>query len=266
MAGSDGLALVSGVIVGVSLGLTGGGGSIFAVPLLVYLLGLPATTAVGMSLGIVGLTAGVGAVLRLGKGEIDWTAGLVFAGAGMALAPAGAWLSRQLPAAMLLSAFGGLMGVVGWRLWRSGASEVAAPGPCVFRRDGRRGWGCHARLLAAGSVAGVLSGLFGVGGGFIIVPALLYVTGMSVRHAITTSLLTMFLISLSGVASSFLHGAEWPWRTAGPLLIGGVGGIAGGSVLRHRLPARGLQRAFAAGMWLVALFLLARNWPGIAPA
>jgi len=259
----DLVALLSGLLVGVSLGLTGGGGSIFAVPLLVYALGLPAPTAVGLSLGIVGLTAGFGAALRLGRSEIDWSAGLVFAASGMALAPLGAWLGRQMPPAVLLSAFAGLMGWVGYRMWRGRSVETAAPGPCVLRADGRRGWSCYLRLLAAGSAAGVLSGLFGVGGGFIIVPALLYVTGISVHRAIATSLLVIFLISLSGVAASLSHDGFWPWRLAAAFLVGGLGGMLGGSVLRGRLPAAQLQKVFAVGMWLVAAFILARNVPAL---
>jgi len=259
----DLIALLSGLLVGVSLGLTGGGGSIFAVPLLVYALGLPATTAVGLSLGIVGLTAGFGATLRLGKAEIDWVAGLVFAAAGMALAPLGAWLGRQMPPALLLSTFAGLMLWVGFRMWRGRSVETTAPGPCVRRAGGRRGWGCYFRLLAAGSAAGVLSGLFGVGGGFIIVPALLYVTGISLHRAIATSLLVIFLISLSGVAASLTHGGVWPWRIAAAFLAGGLGGMLGGSALRNRLPAARLQKVFAVGMWLVAGFMLARNAPAL---
>ena len=142
MPAMDPIALLSGLMVGISLGLTGGGGSIFAVPLLVYALGLPATTAIGLSLGIVGLTAGFGAALRLGRAEIDWSAGLVFAASGMALAPVGAWLGHQIPPALLLSAFACLMGWVGYRLWCGRSAETTAPGPCVLRAGGRRGWAC----------------------------------------------------------------------------------------------------------------------------
>jgi uncharacterized membrane protein YfcA len=266
MPAIDFIAALSGLVVGVSLGLTGGGGSIFAVPLLVYALGLAPNTAIGLSLGIVGLTAGFGAALRLGKAEIDWLAGLVFAAAGMALAPAGAWLGRQLPPAVLLSAFAVLMLIVGVRMWRGRTAATTAPGPCVVRSGGRRGWRCHLRLLAAGSVAGVLSGLFGVGGGFIIVPALLYVTGMGLHRAIATSLLVIFLISLAGVSASLAHNPDWPWLVAGTFLAGGLAGMAGGSMLRNRLPARQLQRVFAAAMWFVAVFMLAKNVPALLAA
>lgn len=258
----DFIALLSGLVVGVSLGLTGGGGSIFAVPLLVYALGLAPTSAIGLSLGIVGLTAGFGAALRLGKAEIDWTSGLVFAAAGMALAPVGAWCGHQLPPAVLLSGFALLMLVVGTRMWRARGAATPVGRP----HSAGSGWGRRFRLLAAGSIAGVLSGLFGVGGGFIIVPALLYATGMSVHRAIATSLLVIFLISLAGVGASLTHGADWPWMIAGLFLAGGLGGMAGGSALRSRLPAHRLQKIFAAGMWFVAAFMLAKNVPALLAA
>jgi uncharacterized membrane protein YfcA len=266
MHAPDLIALLSGLVVGGSLGLTGGGGSIFAVPLLVYALGFAPSAAIGLSLAMVGLTAGFGAALRLGKAEIDWRAGLVFAVAGMVWAPAGAWLGRQLPPTVLLSGFALLMLFVGARMWRRRSGEGAGPGPCVTTGDGRPGFGCYARLLAAGTAAGVLSGLFGVGGGFIIVPALLYVTGMSLHRAIATSLLVIFLISVSGVASSVVHGTPWPWRVAAAFVAGGLGGMTAGSAIRNRLPARQLQKVFAAAMWFVAVFMLVKNVPTLIAA
>jgi uncharacterized membrane protein YfcA len=259
----DFVALLSGLIVGGSLGLTGGGGSIFAVPLLVYALRLAPSAAIGLSLAMVGLTAGFGAALRLGRGEIDWMAGLVFAFAGMAWAPAGAWLGRQLAPAVLLSAFAVMMLVIGARMWRHRAGERTVGGPCAADGGGRGRWACQARLAAAGTAAGLLSGLFGVGGGFIIVPALLSVTGMGVHRAISTSLLVIFLISSAGVAATLTQGTEWPWRLAAAFMAGGVAGMAGGSATRSRLPARQLQKVFAASMWLVAAFMLARNAPAL---
>lgn len=266
MPASDLLALLSGLVVGASLGLTGGGGSIFAVPLLVYALGFAPAAAIGLSLAMVGVTAGFGAALRLGKADIDWRAGLVFAAAGMAGAPAGAWLGRRLPPAVLLSGFALLMLVVGARMWRQRSAEGADPGPCVTTGGGDPGFGCYVRLLAAGTAAGWLSGLFGVGGGFIIVPALLYVTGMNLHRAIATSLLVIFLISVAGVAASVVHGAPWPWRLAAAFVAGGLAGMVAASTIRNRLPTRQLQKVFAAALWFVAVFMLAKNLPALIAA
>jgi uncharacterized protein len=159
--GYDLLGLACGLVVGISLGLTGGGGSIFAVPLLIYGLG----------------------------------------------------------------------------------------------------WGCYARLIAARSAAGMLSGLFGVGGGFIIVPALLYVTGMSIHRAVATSLLVIFLISLSGVIAHVAQGQQFPMPVTALFIGGGFAGMFAGNALRSRLPAPVLQKIFAAGMWIVAAAMLVLNLP-----
>ena len=257
----DLLGLAFGLIVGVSLGLTGGGGSIFAVPLLIYGLGVPVGTSIGLSLAAVGITAGFGAALRLKAKEVDLRAGLVFAAAGMALAPAGAWLGTKISAALLLSTFALLMAFVGIRMWRGKPGTDVATGPCVARPGGGLGPGCYVRLSLAGCAAGLMSGLFGVGGGFIIVPALLYVTGMSIHRAVATSLLVIFLISLSGVAAHVAHGQQFPMPVTALFIGGGFAGMFAGGALRTRLSGPALQRLFAVGMWLVAAYMLARNLP-----
>ena len=253
--------LVFGLIVGISLGLTGGGGSIFAVPLLIYGLGIPVGTSIGLSLASVGITAGFGAALRLKAKEVDLRAGLVFAAAGMGLAPVGAWLGTKVSPALLLSTFAMLMAFVGFRMWQGKSGAGVVPGPCVARPGGGLGAGCYARLSAAGCAAGLMSGLFGVGGGFIIVPALLYVTGMSIHRAVATSLLVIFLISLSGVAAHLAHGQQFPMPVTALFIGGGFAGMFVGGALRSRLSGPALQKVFAIGMWFVAAYLLARNLP-----
>jgi uncharacterized membrane protein YfcA len=142
-----------GFVVGLSLGLTGGGGSIFAVPLLIYAAGVPVRTAIGLSLAVVGLTAGFGAAMRLRAGEVDFRAGLVFAASGMVFAPAGSWLGGFVAAPLLLSVFALLMAFTGWRLWNGKDEGAGAVGPCVVRGDGKLGPGCYSRLSGAGAVA-----------------------------------------------------------------------------------------------------------------
>ena len=178
---------------------------------------------------------------------------------GMMTAPLGASLGRHLPSSILLSAFAVLMGYVGWRLWRGRADDgQEAPSRCVARADSF-GAECYLRLGGGGAAAGVLSGLFGVGGGFIIVPALLFVTGMSIHRAVATSLLVIFLISISGVAAHVLHGQPFPMPLSALFVAGGFIGMLLGSALRGRLSGRTLQRLFAAGMWLVGAWMLAKN-------
>ena len=255
----DLLGLAYGLIIGISLGLTGGGGSIFAVPILIYGLGVPVSTSIGLSLAAVGLTAGFGAALRLHAKEVDLRAGLVFAGGGMIFAPAGSWLGTKLPAQLLLSAFAGLMAIIGMRMWQGKPGAVIESGPCVKGPGGGLGLGCYERLAAVGSAAGLMSGLFGVGGGFIIVPALIYVTAMSIHRAVATSLLVIFLISLSGVAAHVAHGQQFPMPITVLFVGGGFAGMFVGNALRTQLPAPLLQKVFAAGMWIVAAYMLARN-------
>ncbi|HMO64552.1 MAG TPA: TSUP family transporter [Verrucomicrobiota bacterium] len=259
----DLLGLAFGLIVGVALGLTGGGGSIFAVPLLAFGLGLPLTSAVGISLAAVGATAGFGAARHWRDGELELRSGLVFAAGGMALAPLGAWLGGRLPPELLLAGFAVLMAYLAWRMWRGRAEDEVEPGPCVARPDGRLGPGCYSRLSAAGGAAGVLSGLFGVGGGFIIVQGLLYVTGMALHRAVATSLLVIFLISLSGVAAHVAHGLTLPLPLTLLFVAGGVGGMLLGQHWRARLSGPSLRRVFAVAMWTVAALMLAKS---VSPA
>jgi uncharacterized membrane protein YfcA len=130
-----------GLVVGISLGLTGGGGSIFAVPLLIYGLGIPVRSAIGLSLAVVGASAGFGAMLWLKARDIDLRSGMVFALGGMVFAPLGTWIGSFLPASLLLSCFAVLMSFVGWRMWVGKAENADSVGPCVLRGDGKAGPG-----------------------------------------------------------------------------------------------------------------------------
>src|SRR5260221_227757 len=168
------LDVAFGMIVGMSLGLTGGGGSIFAVPLLTYGLGVPVGPALGLSLASVGATAGFGAALRLRTREIELQAGVIFSIVGMVMAPIGAMIGQRIAPAILLSAFAVMMGYVGIRMWRKRTEAAVRPGPCATQGHGKLTAGCYAMLSIAGAASGLLSGLFGVGGGFVIVPSLLY--------------------------------------------------------------------------------------------
>ena len=204
-------------------------------------------------------------MLRLKAREIDLRAGVVFALGGMFFAPAGTWIGYFIPAPLLLSSFALLMSFVGWRMWMGKAGTADAVGPCVLRGNGKLGPGCYTRLTAAGAAAGVLSGLFGVGGGFIIVPALLYVTGTTNHRAVATSLMVIFLISLSGVGASIVQGQAFPMPVAVLFLAGGLLGMLGGGAMRARLTGPVLRKVFAAAMWAVGLYMILQNLTPFLP-
>ena len=271
------LSLIFGAGVGFSLGLTGGGGSIFAVPLLVYGLAVSPREAVGISLASVGATSAVGFVHRWRAGQVDLRVGLLFAMLGMLGAPLGTWLNLWFPETWLMLLFAGLMVVVAVRLWSAPAraqaivevtlpaaypSKPEAVGP-TCRRDSkgelRMTSRCAAVLAVLGFGTGVLSGLFGVGGGFVIVPALVLFSGMEMRSAVGTSLLVIALVSAAGVAAYLLGGRELSLGLTTGFIAGGVLGLAVGTRVSRRLSGPRLQQVFAGFIIAVAAFVVIKN-------
>jgi uncharacterized protein len=266
------LSLLFGLVVGLSLGLTGGGGAIFAVPLLVYGLDVPARQAVGISLAAVGATALVGFLQRWRGGQVEIGTGLLFAVAGMTGAPLGSWIAGQLPETLLLMLFAGLMVTVAARMWRQAASAASAeiacppgvevPGP-TCRRDASGTLiltsRCAVLLLMVGLLTGVLAGLFGVGGGFVIVPALVLFSGMPIHRAVGTSLLVIALVSVAGVSAHLWAGRDIPLDITGWFLVGGLGGLVAGQSLSKRLSGLVLQRVFVIAILAVAAYVVVQN-------
>lgn len=261
------MPVLFGLIVGFSLGLTGGGGSIFAVPLLVYGLAIPAREAVALSLAAVGATALFGAIERLRAGEVEVPTALIFSAGGIAGAPVGAWIGGFLSDALLLILFAALMLFVAARMWMKASSKSAnnlspSHGACTRDAEGRLRFGskCAQQLALVGFITGVLSGLFGVGGGFVIVPALVFFSGMPIHRAVATSLLAIALISASGIAAFAASGRPMPLGLTAWFVLGGIGGMLTGTHLRSRLPAALLQKGFAVAMVGVAAFIVSQRW------
>ena len=267
------LSLFFGLVVGFALGLTGGGGSIFAVPLLVYGLGTPIHEAVVTSLAAVGTTALGGGLARLRGGEAELRTAVIFGLSGILGAPLGAWLNPKLPETTLLAGFALLMLAVAARMWRQasrrpgetrivragGDGEANAAGlVCRYDPGGQLRFTsrCAARLALTGSATGLLSGLFGVGGGFLIVPALVLVASLPMRRAVATSLWVIAIISALGFASHLLAGARLnPALTAG-FVNGGLAGMALGIAVGQRIAGPILQKLFAGMIAAVAVFML----------
>jgi hypothetical protein len=265
-----GLAVLFGGIVGFALGLTGGGGGVFAVPLLVYGLAVAPREAVGISLAAVGGTALFGVAPRLVRGEVELRTGILFAVAGMIGAPIGTYLSTLVPESLLLVMFGGLMLVVAWRMWMKTRQSVTAMATseadaqrsaCQRDDDGklRLTSRCAMLLAVIGLATGILSGMFGVGGGFVIVPALVLFSGMQIHQAVGTSLLVIFLVSISGVSSYLVSGKDLSWQVTLLFLVGGFVGMWGGGLVAKRLNGPTLQKVFAAAVVLVALFVITKS-------
>jgi uncharacterized membrane protein YfcA len=273
------LALVFGIVVGLSLGLTGGGGSLFAVPLLVFGLSVSPSDAVAISLLAVAIVALVGVLRRWRSGLLVPRGAALMAAGGVASAPLGSWLAGVLPGSALMLAFSLLMAFIAILMWRTAGrsgvgkelptSAEADDGPagiaCRFDPGGRLRLTsrCALGLVAAGVVTGVLSGLFGVGGGFLVVPALIYATGMGIHRAIATSLLVIALIGASGFIA---HLAQHPrldlWMVA-LFIAGGIAGLEAGGHFMRRLSGRRLQRGFAAAIVCVSVFVITKTLTGV---
>jgi uncharacterized membrane protein YfcA len=201
----------------------------------------------------------------------------MFAAAGMLGAPAGTWLGRRLPEPLLLMSFAALMLWVAARMWLKATrrpelaavvrspterSPVPSHGPACSRDpEGRLRWTSRcARVLAlAGVVTGILSGLFGVGGGFVIVPALVLFSGMGIHRAVATSLLVIALVSAAALASYLAAGQRLDAGVTGLFVAGGVAGLAAGTWVGRALSPVRLQKGFAVVIVAVAALVIVRN-------
>ncbi|PRW64936.1 sulfite exporter TauE/SafE family protein [Actinopolyspora mortivallis] len=192
------LAAVFGVVIGLALGLLGAGGSILAVPALVYGVGQPLQTAIPTSLAVVALSS-LGALLpRDRRAVVRWAVALVFGAAGIPAAFGGAVLGKLVPQRWLLLAFAALMLVVAVRMLRGGENHSGA---CRTQQGGINWRTCLPKSVLAGASVGVLTGLFGVGGGFVIVPALTLLLGLEAQQAVATSLVVVLINSVAGFAA-----------------------------------------------------------------
>jgi len=241
------LALALGALIGVSLGLLGGGGSILAVPVLVYVARVEVHAAIGMSLAVVGTTALVGGLVHARAGRVDLRAAALFGGAGMLGAPLGAQATHAVAPRVLLLLFAALMLTVGALMLRgrdAARPEPARPHPVA--------------VPAAGFGVGLLTGFLGVGGGFLIVPALTLLAGLPIHRAVGTSLLVIAANSAAGLLGHLGRGEMPLALTAALTAVAALGALAGVRMASSLDPLR-LRRAFAVFVLLVGLFLLARN-------
>lgn len=247
------LSLALGVAVGVIMGLTGAGGGILAVPLLVFGLQLSVAQAGPIGLLAVGISATIGALIGLKNGIVRHRAALLIAGTGILFAPLGVWLAQRLDTRVMSVLFAAVLAWVAYKTFKEAnaqqtdTDEKRAPPPCL--RDAEKGqfvWtSTCARVLAlSGGIAGFLSGLLGVGGGFVMVPALERYTDLTTRSVVATSLAVIALVSLAGVGSSFSAG-QLNVAVALPFAAGGAAGMGAGTMLATRLTQKNLKLSFA---------------------
>jgi len=294
------LALPLGLLVGLALGALGGGGSILAVPALVYVVGLGPKEAVTTSLVVVGVAALGGMVGHWRAGRVRVVAGLWFSMAGVAGSLLGSRLNRAVNPDVLLAAFAGVMVIAAWRMWvtgrrknriaaalsgrtsspsvpiattspptsvpaptvqvdtTSGEHQTAATSAVSKAHKARPRLSTVVKVVAAGTVVGFMTGFFGVGGGFIIVPALVLALGFDMPTAVGTSLLVI-AVNCAVALTSRLATTGVDWHVALPFTVAALAGAVAGNHVASRTRASTLLRWFAGLLVAVATYTLARS-------
>jgi uncharacterized membrane protein YfcA len=247
------LSVASGTLVGFTLGLVGGGGSILAVPLLVYVVGVASPhIAIGTSAVAVAASAAVNLFGHARGGTVKWPCALVFTASGIVGAAGGAHLGKMVDGGRLLGLFGALMMVVGLAMLRRRKSE-GDPDVRLNRDSIRK---LLPMLIGTGLLVGGLSGFFGIGGGFLIVPGLMGATTMPLLNAIGSSLVSVTAFGLT-TASSYAISGLVDWRIAGFFVLGGaIGGFAGIQAAKlFSGSKRGLSLVFAGLVISVGIYV-----------
>ncbi|GAS86126.1 sulfite exporter TauE/SafE family protein [Mycolicibacterium brisbanense] len=244
------LTVVLAALVGISLGLLGGGGSILMVPLLTYVAGMDAKQAIATSLLVVGVTSTVSTVSHARAGRVQWRSGLLFGAAGMAGAYAGGRLGHLLPGSLLLIAFAVMMIASAVAMLRRRRTPVT-PAPAPHRTP-------IGKALTLGAAVGLLTGIIGAGGGFIVVPTLALLAGLTMPVAVGTSLLVIAMNALAGLAGQVTT-LSVDWKMAAIVTAAAVVGSLVGARLTARVDADVLRAAFGWFVLVMASVILAEQ-------
>ena len=260
------LVLLLSVVIGLSLGVLGGGGSILTVPILVYVAGLDAKEAIAASLFVVGVTSAAGAISHARNGQVQWRTGLLFGLAGMAGAFTGGLLGGYIPGQVLL---------VGFALMMVATSVAMLRGRRRTREHGGHGGPVgdrHAelplfRILLDGAVVGLVTGLVGAGGGFLVVPALALLGGLPMSVAVGTSLVVITMKSFAGLAG-YLSTVTLDWTLVLSVTAAAVVGSVLGGRVAGRIPETALRKGFGWFVLIMGTFVLLEQAPAsvLAPA
>ncbi len=253
--------IIGALLIGLSLGLLGSGGSILTVPVLVYLLGHEGKSAIAESLGIVGAIALVGAIPYGLARLIDWRSAVFFGLPGMLGTYGGAWLAQYVPNAVQLVLFAIVMLLAAWMMFRQQAPQEDTSSNVPAHRHPL--W----KIVLEGTVVGILTGLVGVGGGFLIIPALVLLGGLPMRLAVGTSLIIIAAKSLTGFFK-YLDvlaelGGVLHWETIGWFVLIGIVGTYLGKMLSTQMNQKALQTTFAVFLVLMGGFVLSQEIPKV---
>lgn len=247
------MAWIGAFIVGIFMGLLGSGGSILNIPILVYIVGEPEKAAIAESLAIVGLVAFVAFIPYALKKLVAWRAVLLFGIPGMAGAYLGAMLGELVPAAVQLTLLAVIMFAASYMMFHP---------PEAQDRGARR---AYWKIASDGLLVGTFTGFVGVGGGFLIVPALVLLGGLGMHEAVGTSLAIIAVNASVGFAKhhQILQNAGLPvhWKLIGMFVGLGVAGSLAGSFVAHRIPRRSLRKLFGTMLIVIAVYMAARNLP-----
>ncbi|MFA9431087.1 sulfite exporter TauE/SafE family protein [Egicoccus sp. AB-alg2] len=244
--------LVLAVLVGVSLGLLGGGGSILLVPVLVYVAGQDPKAAIAMSLLVVGITSAAGMLAHARAGRVRWRTGAIFGAAGMAGAYGGGRLAAFVPGTWLLIGFAVMAGLTAAAMLRG---RRTPPRPEAVGHEQS-----VVRIVAEGVVVGAVTGMVGAGGGFLVVPALALLGGLPMASAVGTSLLVIALKSGAGLLG-YLASTTIDWRLAAAVTAAAVVGSLAGGRLAGRVPEQRLRQTFGWFVAAMAAFMLLQEAP-----
>lgn len=248
------LVLALSVVIGLSLGVLGGGGSILTVPILVYVAGFEAKEAIAASLFVVGVTSAVSVLSHARGGRVMWRTGLIFGAAGMAGAFVGGLLGGHIPGQILLIAFAIMMVATSVAMLR-GRKRKKNDGAPPVRHELPLG-----RVLLEGAVVGLVTGLVGAGGGFLVVPALVLLGGLPMSVAVGTSLVVIAMKSFAGLAG-YLTTVQLDWGITLGVTAAAIVGTLAGSKLAGRIPEAALRKAFGWFVLAMGTFVLIQQAP-----
>jgi uncharacterized protein len=248
------LVLALSVVIGLSLGVLGGGGSILTVPILVYVAGFEAKEAIAASLFVVGVTSAVSVISHARGGRVMWRTGLIFGAAGMAGAFVGGLLGGHIPGQILLIAFAIMMVATSVAMLR-GRKKKNDDGAAPVKHELPLG-----RVLLDGAVVGLITGLVGAGGGFLVVPALALLGGLPMSVAVGTSLVVIAMKSFAGLAG-YLTTVQLDWGLTLSVTAAAIIGSLIGSKLAGRIPEAALRKAFGWFVLAMGTFVLTQQAP-----